>query len=127
MTSPLNVILPPDAFGVSMISPVPPPPDDRVRHDRRMPPELHLHPDRMVAHGRAACGLSEELYAALRSAPVECGPFPDEQERLLGVVGAAMRDLAELSAALGRAAAAATAAEAEIGARFREALGGERA
>jgi hypothetical protein len=92
-----------------------------------MPPELHLHPDRLVAHGSAAWGLSEELYAALRGAPAAGGAFPDEQERLLGVVGAAMRELVELSAALGRAAAAATAADAEVGARFREALGGELA
>ena len=91
-----------------------------------MPPELHLHPDRLCAHGAAASALSEELHAVLRQACVDGGPLVDEQERLLGAVGAAVRELAELSAALGGAVAAATLAEAEIGARFREALGSER-
>jgi hypothetical protein len=91
-----------------------------------MPPALHLHPELLLAHGTAASGLSEELHAALRAAPVDGGPLPDEQERLLGTVGVAVRELAELSAALGAAATAATAADAEIGARFREALGQER-
>jgi len=95
-----------------------------------MPPELHLHPDRLVAHGTAAFGLSDELHAALRGAPVDGGPFPDEQERLLGAVAAAVREFAELSAALSGAAAAAAVAEAEVGnalACFPEALGRERA
>jgi hypothetical protein len=92
-----------------------------------MPPELHLHPDRLRAHGASASGLSEELRAVLRQAPVDGGPLPNEQERLLGAVGVAVRELAELSAALGGAAAAATLAEAEIRARLREALGSERA
>jgi hypothetical protein len=95
-----------------------------------MPPELHLHPDRLLPHVTAAAGLAEELCAALRGAPVDGGPLPDEQERLLGVVGAAACELAELSTVLGGAAAAATAADAEVSAaltRFREAFGQEPA
>ncbi len=92
-----------------------------------MPPELHLHPDRLLAHGAAASGLAEELHAALRGAPVDGGALPYEQERLLAAVGAAVHELAELSATLAGVAAAATAAEAEIGDRFRQALDRERA
>jgi hypothetical protein len=97
-----------------------------------MPPDLHLHPDRLRAHRAAASGLAEELHAALRGAPVDGAPIdggaiPFEQERLLGAVGAAVCELAELSAALGDVAAAATAAEAEIGERFRQVLDPERA
>jgi len=92
-----------------------------------MPPELHLHPDRLLAHGAAASGLAEELHAAMRGAPIDGGAIPFEEERLLGAVGAAVCELAELSAALGGVAAAATAAEAEIGDRFRQVLDPERA
>jgi hypothetical protein len=84
-----------------------------------MPPELHMHPDRLLAHAAAASGLSEDLRAALREAPTGRGPVAGEHERLLGAVGVAVRELAELSAALAAAAAVATAVEAEIGARFR--------
>jgi hypothetical protein len=92
-----------------------------------MPPELHLHPDRLRAHGAAASGLAEELHAALRGAPIDDVPIPFEQERLLGAVGAAVSELAELSAALAGVAAAATTAESEIGDRFRQVLDPERA
>jgi hypothetical protein len=92
-----------------------------------MPPELHLHPDRLLAHGAAASGLAEELHAALRGAPIDGEALLYEQERLLGAVSAAMRELAELSAALAGVAAAATAAESEISDRFRQALDRERA
>jgi hypothetical protein len=84
-----------------------------------MPSELHMHPDRLLAHAATASGLSEELGAALRGAPTDRGPVWGEHERLLGAVGVAVRQLAELSAALAAAAAFATAVEAEIGARFR--------
>jgi hypothetical protein len=90
-----------------------------------MPPELHLHPDRLLAHGTTASGLAEELRAALRGAPVGSGPFRDEQERLFGAVGAAIRELAELSSAVSGAAATATIAESQVEARFRDAFGQE--
>jgi hypothetical protein len=82
-----------------------------------MPPELHMHPDRLLAHAATASGLSEDLRAALRGA--DRGPVWGEHERLLGAVGVAVRELAELSAALAAAAAFAITVEAEVGARFR--------
>jgi hypothetical protein len=84
-----------------------------------MPPELHMHPDRLLAHAATASGLSEDLRAALRGAPADHGPVAGEHERLLGAVGVAVRELAELSAALAAAAAFAITVEAEVGARFR--------
>jgi hypothetical protein len=84
-----------------------------------MPPELHLHPDRLLSHAATASGLSEDLRAALRGAPADRGPAAGEHERLLDAVGVAVRELAELSAALAAAAACAIAVEAEVGARFR--------
>jgi hypothetical protein len=95
-----------------------------------MPPDLRLDPERLLQHAALASALAEELCAALRGAPVDGGPLPDEQERLLGVVGAAVRELAELSAVLGGAATAATAADAEVSAvltHVREAFGQELA
>lgn len=83
-----------------------------------MPPELHLRPDRLHEHARCAAGLAEELHAALRGAPVGV-------ERLQAVVGAAVHELAELSAALRRAAAAGAAVDAELAValvRLRDAL-----
>jgi hypothetical protein len=91
-------------------------------HDRRMPPELHLHPDRLAGHARSASGLAEELHAALRGTPAD--DFSDV-ERLQGAVGAAVTELAELSAALRDAASAGNALDAEVSAtltRLRDAL-----
>jgi hypothetical protein len=85
-----------------------------------MPPELHLRPDRLHDHALSASGLAEELQAALRGAPVGF-----EAERLQGVVEAAASELADLSAALRGAAAAGSAADAELSAtltRLRAAL-----
>lgn len=87
-----------------------------------MPPELHLHPDRLYDHARSASGLADELQMALRGAPV--GENFDV-ERLQGAVGAAVSELAELSAGLRGAAVAGSAADAEISAsltRLRDAL-----
>ncbi len=95
-----------------------------------MPSELHLHPDRLLSHAAVAAALSEELRGALHAVPVADLGFAAEQERLQGAVSAAVRELAELSAALGSAAAAASAAEADVSgslARLRDALGSERA
>lgn len=78
-----------------------------------MPPELHLHPDRLHDHGRCATGLAEELHAALRGAPRGF-----DADRLRGVVEVAAGELAELGAVLRRAGAAGTAADAEASARF---------
>lgn len=86
-----------------------------------MPPDLHLHPDRLRAHARSASGLADELHAALRGAPVGL-----EAERLQRAVRAAVSGLAELAAALHGAAAAGDAADAEVSAaltRLRDALG----
>src|SRR5687767_1955699 len=89
-------------------------------HDRRMPPELRLRPDRLHEHARSASGLAEELHAALRGAPTGV-----DVERLQAVVGAAVHELAELSAALRGAAAAGAAVDAELAVvlvRLRDAL-----
>ncbi|GAA0910619.1 hypothetical protein [Pseudonocardia zijingensis] len=91
-----------------------------------MPPELHLRPDRLHAHAAVASGLADELLAALRGAPVAAGLFAGERERLDGAVGAAVRELAELSAVLRAAAGAARGAEADVAAvlsRLRDGLG----
>lgn len=90
-----------------------------------MPPELHLHPDRLLAHASAAAGFSEELLAAVRDPPAAAPGLAAEQERLRAAIEVAVRELAELSAALGGAAAAATAADADALGRLREALGRE--
>jgi hypothetical protein len=87
-----------------------------------MPPELHLRPDRLHDHARSASGLAEELHQALRGAP--SGEVFDVG-RLQGAVGAAVCELAELSAALRGAAAAGSAAEVEMSAtliRLRDVL-----
>jgi hypothetical protein len=88
-----------------------------------MPPELHLHPDRLLAHAAAAAGLSEELREALGGAPTVDAGHVGEQERLRVAVGAAVRELAELSAALGGVAAEVSAADATVEGRLREVLG----
>lgn len=85
-----------------------------------MPPELHLRPELLHEHARSASGLAEELHAALRGAPAGA-----DVERLQGVVGAAVQELAELSAALRGAAAAGAAVDAEMAVvlvRLRDAL-----
>jgi len=87
-----------------------------------MPSELHLHPARLHAHAGTASGLAEELHVALRGAPAG-DTF--EVERLQGAVGAAVCELAELSAVLRGAAAAGSAADADVSAvlaRLRDAL-----
>jgi ABC-type transporter Mla subunit MlaD len=94
-----------------------------------MPPQLHLHPERLLVHAAAASGLSDELQAVLRSAPV-VDAIGAELDRLRGTAAAAARELAELSAALAGAAAAANAADADASAvlaRLRDVLGPERA
>lgn len=86
-----------------------------------MPPELHLRPDRLRDHARSASWLADELHAALRGAPTGF-----EAERLHRVARAAGSELAELAAALRGAAAAGSAADAEVSAaltRLRDALG----
>jgi hypothetical protein len=88
----------------------------RFRHDRRMPPQLHLHPDRLHGHARSASGLADELHAALRGAPAGL-----DIERLRRAAG----ELVELSDALRGAAAAGSAADAELSTtltRLRDAL-----
>jgi hypothetical protein len=88
----------------------------RFRHDRPMPPQLHLHPDRLHGHARSASGLADELHAALRGAPAGL-----DVERLRHVAG----QLVELSDALRGAAAAGSAADAELSTvltRLRDAL-----
>jgi hypothetical protein len=81
-----------------------------------MPPDLHLDPDRLQGHARAASGLAEELYAAMGGAPAGL-----DVERLRRAAG----ELAELSDALHAAAASGRAADAELAAtltRLRHAL-----
>jgi hypothetical protein len=80
-----------------------------VRHYLAMPPELHLHPDRLRAHAVVAAGLSEALLDAVRGAPLL-----DVSERLCAQVRAAAWELGELSSALIRAAAGATAADDDV-------------
>ena len=63
-----------------------------------MPPELHLHPDRLRAHAVVAAGLSEALLCAQ--------------------VRATAWELGELSSALIRAAAGATAADDDVARAF---------
>jgi hypothetical protein len=88
-----------------------------------MPPELHLHPDRLLAHAATAASLSEELRAALHDPPALDVGLVAEHERLRAAVGAAVRELAELSAVLAGAASAATAADAAALGHFRAVLG----
>jgi hypothetical protein len=90
-----------------------------------MAPELHLDPDRLRAHASAAAGMSEELRGALHEAPD--GIVADtEQERIRAVVGGAVRELADLSAALAGAADTAGSADAEVGRSLRAILDPDR-
>jgi hypothetical protein len=76
-----------------------------------MPPELHLHPDRLRGHAITAADLSEELRAVLGACG---GEWPAaERGRLLAVTTGAVRELAELSAVLAAVAADAAAADAD--------------
>lgn len=80
----------------------------RVRHHRGMPSELHVHPDRLRAHAAAAADLSEALRSALPGPePARDPGIGEEQLRLCSALAHAVRELAELSAALADAAAAA--------------------
>jgi hypothetical protein len=88
-----------------------------VRHDRVVPPELRLQPDRLRSHAVTAAGLSEDLRAVL---PQFSGDAPGghallaEHERLRAALPGAVRELAELSAALAGAATAAVAADGAV-------------
>jgi hypothetical protein len=87
-----------------------------------MPPELHLHPHLLHDDARSASRLADELHVALRGAPAGEG---FDVGRLQGAVGAAVCELAELSAALRGAAVAGSAADAEMSTtltRLRDAL-----
>jgi hypothetical protein len=75
-----------------------------------MPPELHLHPDRLRSHATAAAALSDDLHA-IGGAPDPAHPGGD---RLHAAVRSAVRELAELSAALTRAASCAERADLEV-------------
>ena len=66
-------------------------------------PELHLHPDRLGAHALVAAGLADELRAVGASAPSASRPVADVRDAVCRFAG----ELAELSAALSAAAAAA--------------------
>lgn len=97
-----------------------------------MPPELHLHPDRLRSHAATAAGLSEALRAVGPGPDLPAGGGPQawdaarraaEQERLRCVLRHAVRELAELSAALAGAAAAADAADRAAARAFTRARG----
>jgi hypothetical protein len=103
-----------------------------VRHDRVVPPELRLQPDRLRSHAITAAGLSEDLRGVL---PQFSGDAPGgralvaEHERLRAVLLGAVRELAELSAALAGAATAAAAADGAVVLamlRIQDALGAAR-
>ncbi|WP_433556830.1 hypothetical protein ACQPWY_32975 [Pseudonocardia xinjiangensis] len=95
-----------------------------------MSSELRLHPDRLRSHAVTAAGLSEDLRAALWFGPGPVGgrALTAEHERLGAAVLVAVRELAELSAALADAASAATSADdavAVILRRIQDGLSGE--
>jgi hypothetical protein len=103
-----------------------------VRHDQLVPPELRLQPDRLRSHAITAAGLSEDLRGVL---PPFSGDVPGgqalvaEHERLRAVLLGAVRELAELSAALAGAATAAAAADSAVVLamlRIQDALGAPR-
>lgn len=80
-----------------------------------MPSELHLNPDRLRAHAAAAAELSEELRALL--------PGPDLAAAATVRTGVqrAVRELAELSAAMAGAAADVEDADREAATALRDA------
>ena len=100
-----------------------------MRHDRVVPPELRLQPDRLRSHAITAAGLSEDLRGVLPppSGDVVGGQaLVAEHERLRAVLLGAVRELAELSAALAGAATAAAAADGTVALamlRIQDALG----
>ena len=82
-----------------------------------MPPELHLHPDRLRIHASTAAGLSEDLRAAVladRSTPEIWDGVVADQERLRAAVLHVVGELAQLSATLAGVAAAAEAADGDL-------------
>jgi hypothetical protein len=103
-----------------------------VRHDRVVPPELRLQPDRLRSHAIAAAGLSEDIRGVLppssAGAPGGQG-LAAEHERLRAVLLGAVHELAELSAALAGAATAAVSADGAVASairRIQEELGAGR-
>ncbi|MFD1516185.1 hypothetical protein [Pseudonocardia yunnanensis] len=97
-----------------------------------MPPELRLQPDRLRSHAITASGLSEDLRGVLppSSGDVTGGPaLVAEHERLRAVLLSAVRELAELSAALAGAATVSAAADGAVAVamlRIQDALGAPR-
>jgi hypothetical protein len=79
-----------------------------------VPHDLHLHPERLSAHAVAAAELSEDLRAALSGAPTSPGLMGDAEERVHVAVYRAVRELAELAAALAGAVAAAESADGTV-------------
>jgi hypothetical protein len=103
-----------------------------VRHDRVVSSELRLQPDRLRSHAITAAGLSEDLRGVLppSSGDVPGGPaLVAEHERLRAVLLGAVRELAELSAALAGAPTASAAADGAVALamlRIQDALGSAR-
>jgi len=83
-----------------------------------MSSELRLQPDRLRSHAVTAAGLSEELRGLLPVVPPPGAPgrqaLAAEHERLRAAVLVAVRELAELSAAVAGAASAAVAADGAV-------------
>lgn len=79
-----------------------------------MASELHLHPDRLRAHAAAAAELSEELRALLP------GPDLAAAAAVRAGVERAVRELAELSAAMAGAAAGVEDADREAATALRD-------
>lgn len=86
-----------------------------------MRPDLHLLPDRLLAHAATATALSDELLGAIRGpgrpaddAPAfGAGPERAELERLDTALRRAVRELDELSAAIVAVIARASMADAD--------------
>jgi hypothetical protein len=76
-----------------------------------VPHDLHLHPERLVAHAVTAAELSEDLRAALRGAPPPHGATGEAEEQVHAAVRRAVQELAALAAALAGAAAASSATD----------------
>lgn len=85
-----------------------------------MRPDVHLRPDRLLAHAATATALSDALLAAVRGPgrpadgePAAVGPERTELERLDTALRRAVRELDELSAAIVRAVAVASRVDAD--------------
>jgi hypothetical protein len=97
-----------------------------------MSSELRLQPDRLRTHAVAAADLSEELRGLLPVMPPPGAGRPAlaaEHERLRTAVLVAIRELAELSAAVAAAATAAVVADGAVARMLRhveEGLGPSR-